>query len=84
MEEPMGDLSAEKGEKLFHLLISRQVLTKEEAEAAIYALLDISVSVEKVYRIGVLETRSAVLNAANMDAFRQGMLESLKVQSCSE
>ena len=29
----------------------------------------------RVYRIGVLETRSAVLNAANMDAFRQGMLE---------
>jgi putative ABC transport system substrate-binding protein len=29
----------------------------------------------RVYRIGVLETRSAVLNAANMDAFRQGMRE---------
>jgi putative ABC transport system substrate-binding protein len=30
---------------------------------------------EKVYRIGMLETRSAVLNAANIDAFRQGLLE---------
>ena len=29
----------------------------------------------RIYRIGVLETRSAVLNAANMDAFRQGMRE---------
>ena len=29
----------------------------------------------RVYRIGVLETRSSVLNAANMDAFRQGMRE---------
>ena len=27
----------------------------------------------KVWRIGVLETRSAALNAANFDAFRQGM-----------
>jgi putative ABC transport system substrate-binding protein len=30
---------------------------------------------EKVYRIGVLETRSTVLNAANIDAFRRGMQE---------
>jgi putative ABC transport system substrate-binding protein len=30
---------------------------------------------KKVYRIGMLETRSAVLNAANLDAFRQGMRE---------
>ncbi|HSX78602.1 MAG TPA: ABC transporter substrate-binding protein [Candidatus Saccharimonadia bacterium] len=29
----------------------------------------------KVYRIGMLETRSTVLNAANIDAFRQGLLE---------
>src|SRR5262245_16592334 len=29
----------------------------------------------KVYRIGMLETRSAALNAANIDAFRQGMRE---------
>jgi putative ABC transport system substrate-binding protein len=29
----------------------------------------------KVYRIGMLETRSAVLNAANIEAFRQGLLE---------
>ena len=29
----------------------------------------------RVYRIGMLETRSAVLNAANIDAFRQGMRE---------
>ena len=29
----------------------------------------------KVYRIGMLETRSAILNAANIDAFRQGLLE---------
>src|SRR5262245_23886192 len=29
----------------------------------------------KVYRIGMLETRSAALNAANVDAFRQGMRE---------
>lgn len=29
----------------------------------------------KVYRIGMLETRSTVLNAANLDAFRQGLLE---------
>jgi putative tryptophan/tyrosine transport system substrate-binding protein len=29
----------------------------------------------KVYRIGVLETRSAALNAANLDAFRQGLRE---------
>jgi putative ABC transport system substrate-binding protein len=28
-----------------------------------------------VYRIGMLETRSTVLNAANIDAFRQGLLE---------
>ena len=27
----------------------------------------------KVYRIGMLETRSAALNAANLDAFRQGL-----------
>jgi putative ABC transport system substrate-binding protein len=27
----------------------------------------------KVYRIGMLETRSAALNAANVDAFRQGL-----------
>lgn len=29
----------------------------------------------KVYRIGMLETRSTALNAANIDAFRQGMRE---------
>lgn len=29
----------------------------------------------KVYRIGVLETRRAALNAANLDAFRQGLRE---------
>jgi len=29
----------------------------------------------KVYRIGVLETRNAALNAANLDAFRQGLRE---------
>ena len=29
----------------------------------------------KVYRIGVLETRSAALNAANLDAFRVGLQE---------
>jgi putative ABC transport system substrate-binding protein len=29
----------------------------------------------KVYRIGMLETRSIVLNAANIDAFRQGLRE---------
>ena len=29
----------------------------------------------RVYRIGMLELRSAVLNAANIDAFRQGMRE---------
>jgi putative ABC transport system substrate-binding protein len=29
----------------------------------------------KVYRIGMLETRSTVLNAANVDAFRQGLRE---------
>jgi putative tryptophan/tyrosine transport system substrate-binding protein len=29
----------------------------------------------RVYRIGMLETRSIILNAANIDAFRQGMRE---------
>ena len=29
----------------------------------------------RVYRIGMLETRSIVLNAANIDAFRQGLRE---------
>ena len=29
----------------------------------------------KVYRIGMLETRSTALNAANTGAFRQGLLE---------
>ena len=29
----------------------------------------------KVYRIGMLETRSAALNAANLEAFRQGLRE---------
>jgi putative ABC transport system substrate-binding protein len=29
----------------------------------------------KVYRIGMLETRSAELNAANVDAFRRGLLD---------
>ena len=29
----------------------------------------------RVYRIGMLETRSTILNAANIDAFRQGMRE---------
>ena len=29
----------------------------------------------KVYRIGMLETRSTILNMANIDAFRQGLLE---------
>ena len=29
----------------------------------------------KVYRIGMLETRSTELNAANIDAFRQGLRE---------
>jgi len=29
----------------------------------------------RVYRIGMLETRSTVLNAANINAFRQGLLE---------
>ena len=32
-------------------------------------------SAGKVYRIGMLETRSITLNAANVDAFRQGMRE---------
>jgi putative ABC transport system substrate-binding protein len=31
--------------------------------------------VGKIYRIGMLETRSSVLNAANIDAFRQGLQE---------
>ena len=31
--------------------------------------------VVKIYRIGMLETRSTALNAANIDAFRQGMRE---------
>jgi ABC-type uncharacterized transport system substrate-binding protein len=31
--------------------------------------------VVKVYRIGMLETRSTALNSANIDAFRQGMRE---------
>jgi putative ABC transport system substrate-binding protein len=31
--------------------------------------------VGKVYRIGMLETRSTALNAANIDAFRQGLRE---------
>lgn len=31
--------------------------------------------VGKVYRIGMLETRSSNLNAANLEAFRQGLLE---------
>ncbi len=31
--------------------------------------------VGKVYRIGMLETRSSVLNGANIDAFRQGLQE---------
>jgi putative ABC transport system substrate-binding protein len=30
---------------------------------------------EKLYRIGMLETRSAALNRANVDAFRQGLRE---------
>ncbi len=30
---------------------------------------------EKVYRIGILETRSTAMNAANLDAFRQGLRE---------
>ena len=29
----------------------------------------------KIYRVGMLETRSAILNAANVDAFGQGMRE---------
>ena len=29
----------------------------------------------RVYRVGMLETRSTALNAANVDAFRQGMRE---------
>jgi putative tryptophan/tyrosine transport system substrate-binding protein len=29
----------------------------------------------RVYRVGILETRSTTLNAANIDAFRQGMWE---------
>jgi hypothetical protein len=29
----------------------------------------------KMYRIGMLETRSTELNAANIDAFRQGLRE---------
>jgi putative ABC transport system substrate-binding protein len=29
----------------------------------------------RVYRVGMLETRSTILNAANLDAFRQGMRE---------
>lgn len=48
--DSLSDFRADKGEKLFHLLVTRQVLTKEEAEAAVYALLDIAGSVEKVYR----------------------------------
>ena len=29
----------------------------------------------KIYRIGVLETQPATLNAANLDAFREGLRE---------
>jgi putative ABC transport system substrate-binding protein len=37
-------------------------------------LLAVPLAVEaKVYRIGVLETTSATMNAANLDAFRQGL-----------
>ena len=32
-------------------------------------------SAGKVYRIGILETRSTAMNAANLDAFRQGLRE---------
>lgn len=49
LSEPVSDFRADQGKQLFRLLVERQVLTKEEAEAAVYALLDIAGSVEKVY-----------------------------------
>ncbi|MBI3373043.1 MAG: ABC transporter substrate-binding protein [Betaproteobacteria bacterium] len=35
----------------------------------------LSVEAQKIYRIGVLETKSIALNAANFGAFRQGLLQ---------
>ena len=54
-----------------------------------YGLLAAPVAAEaqaagKVYRVGMLETRSATLNAANVDAFRVGMraLAAGRLTSC--
>jgi len=51
----------------FFMIVALVLLTAPSA-AVVHAT-------EKVYRIGMLETRSTELNAANIDAFRQGLRE---------
>ena len=53
----------------------RNLLIALGASALTAPLASFAQQVKKVYRIGVLETTSTVLNAANIDAFRQGLRE---------
>jgi putative ABC transport system substrate-binding protein len=53
----------------------RRLLVALGASALVVPLASFAQPQDKVWRIGMLETRSAVLNAANIDAFRQGLQE---------
>ena len=53
----------------------RRLLVALGASALVPPLASFAQPQDKVWRIGMLETRSDVLNAANIDAFRQGLLE---------
>jgi len=53
----------------------RRLLVALSASALVATLASFAQPQDKVWRIGMLENRSAVLNAANVDAFRQGLQE---------
>jgi putative ABC transport system substrate-binding protein len=53
----------------------RRLLVALSGSALVAPLASFAQPQDKVWRIGMLENRSAVLNAANVDAFRQGLQE---------
>jgi putative ABC transport system substrate-binding protein len=53
----------------------RAFITMVGGSILVAPLVSVAQQAEKVYRIGVLDTLPVAQNAANLDAFRQGMRE---------